>query len=73
MDLSSKPYLYPGAGSGNVVPLGDSTDTGPEPTVIPGPEDFPECIEKIDAAIHWDHSTEYMYLFAGDWYYRFVR
>ena len=41
--------------------------------MIPGPEDVPECIEKIDAAIHWDYSPEYVYLFAGDWYYRFVQ
>ena len=40
--------------------------------MIPGPEDVPECIEKIDAAIHWDHDPEYVYLFAGDWYYRLV-
>jgi len=62
-----------GAGTGTVTSLdGDEAEAteGPEPTVVPGPDDAPDCIEKIDAAINWDHSPKYMYIFAGDWYYR---
>jgi hypothetical protein len=65
-----------GAGSGTVTPIGGDDggdgdgDDGPTPT--PAADDAPACIAKIDAAVHWDHSTEYVYIFAGDWYYRCV-
>ena len=32
----------------------------------------PDCIEKIDAAFHWSSTPEYVYIFAGSWYYRLV-
>ncbi|KAL5246546.1 hypothetical protein ACHWQZ_G018685 [Mnemiopsis leidyi] len=64
-----------GAGSGSVSPLGEggkSTETAAtQPTPTPGPVP-PSCIEKIDAAINWDYGDGYVYVFAGDWYYRLV-
>ena len=63
-----------GAGSGTVTPLGEGEDgtLTPPPTPTPAADEVPDCIEKIDAAVHWDYSTEYVYVFAGDWYYRLV-
>ena len=47
----------------------------PAPTPTPAADAAPDCIEKIDAALHWDYSStqEYVYVFAGDWYYRWVK
>jgi len=62
-----------GPGQGTVSPIGGSSDPDPEPATEPAtpePVDPPACIEKINAAFHWDYSPEYVYIFAGAWYYR---
>ena len=64
-----------GAGSGSVSPLGEGGESTEAPTIPPTPTPGPvppSCIEKIDAAIRWDYGDGYVYVFAGDWYYRCV-
>ena len=64
-----------GAGSGSVSPLGEGGESTKTPTIPPTPTPGPvppSCIEKIDAAIRWDYGDGYVYVFAGDWYYRCV-
>ena len=55
--------------------LGEEGTPTPAPTPTPAADAVPDCIEKIDAALHWDYSStkEYVYVFAGDWYYRWVK
>ncbi|XP_063678473.1 stromelysin-1-like [Bolinopsis microptera] len=67
-----------GAGEGSVQPLIEEiilpvevVNQYVEPTA--GIPDIPPgCIEKIDAVFHWAGNPEYLYLFAGSWYYRLV-
>ena len=67
-----------GAGEGSVQPLVkeiiqpvEVVNQHVEPTA--GIPDIPPaCIEKIDAVFHWTSDPEYIYIFAGSWYYRLV-